>query len=35
MNALSEMLRKARTAVLRRGVPFDEADDLVQEAPPL
>jgi RNA polymerase sigma factor (sigma-70 family) len=32
MNALSEMLRKARTAVLRRGVPSDEADDLVQEA---
>jgi len=32
MNALGEMLRKARAAVLRRGVPSDEADDLVQEA---
>jgi len=32
MNALSEMLRKARAAVLRKGVPQDEVDDLVQEA---
>jgi len=32
MTTLSDMLRKARTAVLRRGVPYDEADDLVQEA---
>jgi len=32
MNALGEMLRKARAAVLRRGVASDEADDLVQEA---
>ncbi len=32
MNALTEMLRKARAAVLRRGVARDEADDLVQEA---
>ena len=32
MSTLSDMLRKARTAVLRRGVPADDADDLVQEA---
>jgi RNA polymerase sigma-70 factor (ECF subfamily) len=32
MVTLSDMLRKARAAVLRRGVPYDEADDLVQEA---
>jgi RNA polymerase sigma-70 factor (ECF subfamily) len=32
MSTLSDMLRKARAAVLRRGVPHDEADDLVQEA---
>ena len=32
MTTLSDMLRKARAAVLRRGVPHDEADDLVQEA---
>lgn len=32
MTTLSDMLRKARAAVLRRGVPYDEADDLVQEA---
>ena len=32
MTTLSQMLRKARTAVMRRGVPLDEADDLVQEA---
>ncbi len=32
MTALSDMLRKARTAVLRRGATHDEADDLVQEA---
>lgn len=32
MTALTEMLRKARFAVTRRGVPPDEADDLVQEA---
>lgn len=29
---LEMMWRKARLAVLRRGVPSDEADDLVQEA---
>lgn len=32
MTTLGEMLRKARRAVLRRGVPDDEADDLVHEA---
>src|SRR5687768_8022270 len=32
MTALTDMLRKARTAVLRRGVPADDAEDLVQEA---
>lgn len=32
MSALTEMLRKARAAVLRRGVAPDDADDLVQEA---
>ena len=32
MTALTDMLRKARAAVLRRGVPSDEAEDLVQEA---
>lgn len=32
MTTLSDMLRKARAAVLRRGVPYDDADDLVQEA---
>ena len=32
MSALTEMLRKARAAVLRRGVARDDADDLVQEA---
>ena len=29
---LEQMWRKARLAVVRRGVPIDEADDLVQEA---
>ena len=32
MTALTDMLRKARSAVLRRGASADEADDLVQEA---
>jgi RNA polymerase sigma factor (sigma-70 family) len=32
MTALAEMLRKARAAVLRRGVPVEDVDDLVQEA---
>jgi RNA polymerase sigma-70 factor (ECF subfamily) len=32
MTALTDMLRKARIAVLRRGVPADDAEDLVQEA---
>ena len=32
MSTLSEMLRKARAAVLRRGAAADDADDLVQEA---
>jgi RNA polymerase sigma-70 factor (ECF subfamily) len=32
MNRLSDMLRKARRTVLRRGAPADEADDIVQEA---
>lgn len=29
---IHQMLQKARRAVLRRGVPYDDADDLVQEA---
>jgi RNA polymerase sigma-70 factor (ECF subfamily) len=32
MTTLRDMLQKARRAVLRRGVPDDEADDLVHEA---
>jgi RNA polymerase sigma-70 factor (ECF subfamily) len=32
MSRLTEMLRKARRMVLRRGAPADEADDIVQEA---
>lgn len=32
MNRLTEMLKKARRVVLRRGAPADEADDIVQEA---
>lgn len=32
MTTLRDMFRQARSAVLRRGVPDDEADDLVQEA---
>ena len=32
MTALTDMLHKARAAVLRRGVPADDAEDLVQEA---
>lgn len=32
MTALTDMLRKARSAVLRRGASVDDADDLVQEA---
>ena len=32
MNAITRMLKKARSAVLRRGVAPDDADDIVQEA---
>lgn len=32
MNALMEIWRKAHGIVVRRGVPIDEADELVQEA---
>lgn len=32
MSTLSDMLRKARAAVLRRGASHNDADDLVQEA---
>lgn len=32
MSAIREMLRKAKGVLLRRGVPFDDVEDLVQEA---
>lgn len=32
MTAIADMLRKARAVVMRRGVPAEEVDDLVQEA---
>jgi RNA polymerase sigma factor (sigma-70 family) len=32
MSAISDMLKKARSVVLRRGAPPEDADDIVQEA---